>query len=128
MEDARKHVADVQPCLDSFRIMDRFLRFNICDLENSFKSNDDIPDLQTRIGEKIPCDLRRACLSWSGQLRSPSLIIICALSHFFHNHLLSWLEVLSLIKKVDSARPVIEKAIELITVSFSKNAVISELK
>lgn len=100
--------------------MNRLLCFNICNIETSFKPNEDISGLHKRIGEKISDALRRACLSWAEQIRtaSPSPIVICALSHFLHNHLLSWFEVLSLIKKVDLALPVLEGATEWAAVSF----------
>lgn len=94
-----------QRCLDSFDTMDSLLHFNICDIESSYESNADIPNLQTRIDENILDDLKDACLSWAQQLSilpfSP--ILVHKLSRFLHNHLLFWLEVLSLIGKADLA-------------------------
>lgn len=94
-----------QKCLDSFDTMDRLLRFNICGFESSFKPNDEVLDLESRIKKKIPNELKDACFSWAQQLSilpfSPDLSR--RLSRFLHTHLLFWLEVLSLTKKADLA-------------------------
>lgn len=102
--------------------MDRLLRFNICDIETSFRLTEDISGLDERIGERISSDLRDACLSWAEQIYTApfSPIVIYTLSHFLHNHLLSWIEVLSLLKRVDLARLALKKAIEWIAVSILK--------
>lgn len=102
-----------QQCVDSFDTMNRILRFNICDFETSFKSNTDILDLQSRIKEKIPYRLKEACLSWAKQLWilpfSPA--VVDKLSRFLRNHMLFWLEVLSLIGEAELASSILVDAI-----------------
>lgn len=102
--------------------MGSILRFNICDIETSFIKNRDIPNLQGRILKNIPIALRDACLSWAEQLCNiPFSPVLCGiLSEFAHSHLLSWLEVLSLIGKADMACPALLKATEWVAVSFIK--------
>lgn len=109
-----------QQCIDSFDTMHQGLEFNICGLESSYKSNRDIPDLKNRIEAKISEGLENACLSWAQQLRILpfSRELDNKLSRFLHNHLLFWLEVLSLIGKVDVAFSALADAIRWTAVSF----------
>lgn len=109
-----------QQCCDSFDNMDRLLRFNICDFETSYKLNIDIPELQSRIKEKISVELKDACVSWAKQLHilpfSPT--VVDKLSHFLQNHMLFWLEVLSLIGEAGMAPSMLVDAIRWTAVSI----------
>ncbi|KAL5526912.1 hypothetical protein ACEPAF_8639 [Sanghuangporus sanghuang] len=87
-----------------FEIMAKNLRFNICNLTSSFILNEDVPGLQTRIANNIRPQLDYACRFWA--------VHMCELSNsdvstelkdrmktFGNEHLLYWLEVLSLTGK-----------------------------
>ena len=53
--------------LACLRVMKNELRFNICDLETSHITHDDIPDLELRVGDAIPAHLQYA-LSQDGMV------------------------------------------------------------
>ncbi|EJC98388.1 WD40 repeat-like protein [Fomitiporia mediterranea MF3/22] len=88
-----------------FDVMRDRLRFNICKIESSYIFNDQIPDLPDRIGANIPLHLKYACLFWTQHLREAqcSFELLDKLSEFLNNRLLFWLEVLSLLEKVNVA-------------------------
>ncbi|PVG02869.1 WD40 repeat-like protein [Serendipita vermifera] len=93
--------------LSCLNTMDQQLRFNICDLETSFVSNEEIPDLQARIDKKIPDVLQYSCIYWSDHM-CYSLDTLepqtCrALERFIKDpSLLYWMEALSLMGKIPS--------------------------
>jgi hypothetical protein len=90
--------------LACFRIMKESLRFNICRIETSYVRNSDL-NLDQRIKENIPTYLSYACLFWADHL--DALTFDADLFHhvkeFMCNRLLYWLEVLSLIKELQTA-------------------------
>lgn len=73
-----------------------------------------ILNLRGRISKNISFGLKDACLSWAAQLSNIqfSPVLGSILSELLHNHLLSWLEVLSLIEMVDVAHLNLLKAIK----------------
>ena len=91
--------------LSSLRVMKYGLRFNIAGLETSHCRNADVPDLATRIQETIPPPLSYACRFWADHLGATAYDtnILNEVKDFLHYRLLYWLEVLSLIKKVNIA-------------------------
>jgi WD40 repeat protein len=92
-----------------FRLMNASLKFNICDLETSHLSNDDVPDLPARVQISIPSRLSYACQFGMHHLRdaphtgSSSTELLNDVDYFFHVQFLYWLEVMSLVKKVPMA-------------------------
>jgi hypothetical protein len=91
--------------LSCMRVMKSGLRFNICNLETSHCRNADVPDLTAHIEKTILPHLSYGCRFWADHLSASSYDakIIHELRDFFHNRLLYWLEVLSLVKKVNMA-------------------------
>jgi WD40 repeat protein len=85
-----------------FDVMERSLRFNICNLETSYKRNSDVEDLDERITKNIPLHLDYACRYWTDHIYdvSPKGAWLDRVNEFMHNQLLFWFEVLSLIKKM----------------------------
>ncbi|KAL5526138.1 hypothetical protein ACEPAG_7476 [Sanghuangporus baumii] len=84
-----------------FEIMAENLRFNICNIESSFFRNEDVPDLRTRIATNIYLHLDYACRFWAVHLCDLSNSAVSAelkdrMKSFGKEHLLHWLEVLSL--------------------------------
>ncbi|QRV96748.1 hypothetical protein RhiJN_24766 [Ceratobasidium sp. AG-Ba] len=51
------------------RVMTSDLRFNICGLESSYKRNDEVLDLQSRVTRAIGSHLRYSCTYWAVHLR-----------------------------------------------------------
>lgn len=91
--------------LACFRSMKTGLRFNICKLETSYVSNEDVPDLPERIEKFIPSHLSYACRFWGEHLQEIVFgsECVCVLVDFLHFQMLHWLEVLSLIKEIPLA-------------------------
>ena len=93
--------------LGCFRIMKTGLKFNICKLETSYVSNDNICDLNARIKNHIPLYLGYACRFWADHLQktkfTPTTLLV--VNDFFSYRLLFWLEVLSILKEVHIASP-----------------------
>ena len=104
-----------------FQIMKAELKFNICGLETSHLSNDDVPGIQTCIQNCIGSHLSYACCFWADHLQETMFepdILLC-LDNLLHHQLLYWLEVLSLIKKVPTASSALVSAAHWTSVSVT---------
>ncbi|KIL57153.1 hypothetical protein M378DRAFT_16425 [Amanita muscaria Koide BX008] len=106
-----------------FQIMDKHLKRNILGFGDParFMSNEDglkadgITDEQ--IQEKIPQQLRYACAYWVNHLEVTNMedeALTNGLERFAYKHMLYWLEVLSLIGKLDSAHRVVGAVLKLL--------------
>ena len=78
--------------------MGELLRYNICGLQTSLVSNEDIPDLDERIEKNIPSFLKYICCNWFNHIHDvPYSLELCErLKSFAYCQLLFWFEVLSL--------------------------------
>jgi hypothetical protein len=111
-DKARSDVFYVDPsahghdlALSSLVVMKAGLRFNICHLKTSHQRNDDVVDLAERVKENIAKHLSYACQFWGDHVIETQycLTVLQHLQHFLRNQLLYWLEVLSVMKKVNVA-------------------------
>ena len=103
-----------------FDLMKNQLRFNICDLETSFKFNRDVPNLEKRVNERIQPGLLYTCRHWASHLRDVPYSdgLFSELDNFVYKHLLYWLEVLSLSRSLyEYFEPALESAIGWVKVS-----------
>ena len=84
--------------------MDRMLHFNMCHLESSYVVNRDVVDLEERVHNYISSSLYYICCHWSNHLRDTpySNVMQGALKRFAYNHLLFWLEVMSVTNTLDT--------------------------
>jgi hypothetical protein len=92
--------------LRCLQIMNAELRRNICDLQNPFRPNSDVPDLDQRLDRNASAQLRYACKYWHVHVQSAGCLypdLITALDAFCTKHLLHWLELLSWMKEVPVA-------------------------
>ena len=87
----------------SLRVMKHELRFNICKLESSNVLHDDIPDMQMRVHDNIPMHLEYACSFWTNHIQICGFDVHIAeeVEHFMTNQFLYWLEVMSLLRKMN---------------------------
>jgi hypothetical protein len=81
------------------------LKFNICKLESSLISNDDVKNLKRRIQENVSDVLQYSCVHWSSHVcavpNSTDSAVAEPLGEFFKNERpLYWMEVLSILGKV----------------------------
>ncbi|CCO38054.1 Vegetative incompatibility protein HET-E-1 [Rhizoctonia solani AG-1 IB] len=83
-------------------VMQTQLRFNICDLPDSFVPDDEVEDLEDQIKSKISPALLYACRYWANHLTmsAPLSDVLAGLSEFLSNRLLFWMEVMSLKKEL----------------------------
>jgi hypothetical protein len=109
----------------SLQTMNRLLTFNICHLESSYVRNRDIAGLTDRVKKNIPEHLSYACRHFANHLdglnhsfRTQRLIEV-----FLYDKLLFWLEALSLLGDMYSARVEILALQTWITVCRSCDAV-----
>lgn len=93
------HLPLVNGCLQT---MSSLLRFNICELSNSYLPNSSVPDLYNRVQEHVPAYLSYACRFWIDHLVQTTFS--SDVSHRVHSFLetftLFWLEVLALLNQV----------------------------
>jgi hypothetical protein len=106
--------------------MQDHLKKDICDIQDMWKLNEEVQDLDERINRFIPANLQYACRHWATHL-SESLstassvddAVFDALMMFASLHLLHWLEVLSLIGCLGEAMPALRYAQHWASVSDS---------
>lgn len=88
-----------------FAIMERDLRFNICELEDSFLLNKDVPDLPARISKHIVEALQYAASFWHSHLEQSNIDVKKSAEKVFaflnSGKGLYWIEALSLMDVVD---------------------------
>ncbi|KAG6328441.1 hypothetical protein ID866_10648, partial [Astraeus odoratus] len=110
-------MADVQLALARacLREMQKGLKFNICELENSYLRNSEVSDLDNRVQDCIPLHLSYSCRFWAHHVACTSFNSYLAeeLQAFFSTeYALFWLEVLSLLKFTGSAVPALASLVE----------------
>lgn len=116
---------------ECFNIMDRNLRFNICELENSFRLNKDVPNLPTRISKHITEALRYAALFWLSHLEQPDIDVRKSaektLAFLSSVKGLYWIEVLSLMDAVDQGIVELHDCAGFFTVRLFSRKVMQQL-
>ena len=96
-----------------FRVMSELLRRDICDINDPTKLNSDVSDLDDRLHKHVPEHLRYACQFWSLHLADVPVgdkEIHDKAAEFLFVHFLHWLEVMSLLDKVESAFNMLQNA------------------
>jgi hypothetical protein len=102
-------------------VMNKLLRRDICNLRDPSLFNREIPDLAFRIEQNIPLELQYACKYWIQHLISStesSMVIEGVLFQFCNEHILHWLEVLSVLEGLAAAPRLLPQAIRWCKVCF----------
>lgn len=88
------------------RLMNRTLRFNMCELATSHLRNRDVPSYDLRVAKFVPLHLSYACCFWADHLKYSSFNpdLLKEIRHLMHANLLYFFEALSLLGKVDHGR------------------------
>jgi hypothetical protein len=87
-------------------LLNEHLRQDVCEIRNPGLANADVPDLPARIARSVPEAVRYACVSWPTHLiasDSVSGTVSALLLNFCAEHLLHWIEVLSMLGELSSA-------------------------
>ena len=89
--------------LGSLRVMKSELKFNICKVETSYITHDEIPDLKKRVDQNISMHLQYACRFWTDHIHKCDFDeqIASEVEDFMENIFLYWLEVMSLVREVN---------------------------
>jgi hypothetical protein len=99
--------------LGCFKLLQKFLRFNICGLESSFICDDNVEGLKQVVKESIPSHVIYACCYWADHLKSSSgsITALCEnLWTFLSSYLLFWMEVMNLKKTSNLCGPMLLEA------------------
>jgi hypothetical protein len=115
---ANNHEALFNRCLS---LLNEHLRQDICQIRNLGLANADVLDLPARIARSVSEAVRYAYVAWPVHLSgscSVSETVSAALSHFCTEHLLHWLEALSLLGELSSAGTHIPKVLAWCQVSL----------
>jgi hypothetical protein len=85
----------VDGCLQSMSVL---LRFNICELQDSYMRNSAIEDMENRLRKHVPVHLSYACSFWTEHLHRVTFNEASAskVQSFLESLTLFWLEVISL--------------------------------
>ena len=104
-----------------FRVMDEQLRANICDLKfpERYLDNDKIQHL---LNGRISRELQYACLHWATHLFNAEMDdnLSALLKRFSFTHLLHWLEVLSLIGRLEVGYIALDYAMRFTVGGFTR--------
>ncbi|KAH7345592.1 hypothetical protein B0J17DRAFT_713152 [Rhizoctonia solani] len=95
-----------------FQVMKKQLCFNICDLNSSYRADDSVKDLDSRVKAAVSSTLSYACRYWGYHLHlSPwSSLLQDELQDFLSVRLLFWMEVMNLKRLMDVGPDVLLKA------------------
>jgi hypothetical protein len=115
------HFQMTECCL---KLLNAYLRYDICRIGDPSLFNYEIPDLKARMDKYVPIFLRYACRFWAvhwldhlhaagSQYRLPS-----GLEEFCSNHLFHWIEVLSLTETVYNVQRIMPDLIKSISVRY----------
>jgi hypothetical protein len=119
MDAADSHQDLLERCLG---LLNNHLGEDICDILNPGLANADVSDLPARMARSVPEGVRYACVSWPVHLLAcggfVSGTVSAALLDFCAEHLLHWLEVLSLLGELLSVGHHLPKIIAWCEVSF----------
>jgi nucleoside-triphosphatase THEP1 len=104
------------------QLLNRHLRHDVCGIRNPGLANEDIQHLPERLTQSVPESARYACCFWQIHLVACDLLtesVSAALLELCTDHLLHWLEALSLLGEVSSASKHLPRSIVWCQVSTS---------
>jgi hypothetical protein len=113
--------------------LNRHLRFDICDIKDASLFNSQVSDLPTRLNRHVSAALRYSCRYWLSHLleytRAASLRaqVPDGLDRFCGEHLLHWVEVLSLTGAMNAVQRVMPELISVMNVRIFLSCYLFEL-
>jgi hypothetical protein len=105
--------------------LNKHLRFDICDIQDASLFNCEVLDLPTRLNQRISAALRYSCRYWPSHLLEHIRVagfqaqMPLGLDAFCAQHLLHWIEVLSLTGDMNAMHRVMPGLISIMNVRFS---------
>jgi hypothetical protein len=117
---AHKHIAE--RCLSQ---LNELLHYNMCNLKDASLFNHEVVDLLTRVNKYVSAALRYSCkysishcLEHLRAVGSQAQVPV-GLDQFCKQHLLHWIEVLSLIKEMNTVQKLMPELMYIMNVRFS---------
>ncbi|CAE6416872.1 unnamed protein product, partial [Rhizoctonia solani] len=97
-----------------FIITQKYLRFNMCNLDDSALRNVEVPDIDCRVSKAVSSTLSHACRYWSEYLAvtGPSSETTEHLHDFLLSRLLFWMEVLSFNNYIEQRPTALARTLE----------------
>jgi hypothetical protein len=111
----QNHDAHSVFAVQCLRVMNQQLRQNICQIEDPSLLNLQVDDLPHRRDIKVSDELRYACLHWVEHITRAQLFVYAIfdqLKAFCEEHILHWIEMLSLLGRMDSAAEALLQAMQ----------------
>ncbi|CAE6440169.1 unnamed protein product [Rhizoctonia solani] len=110
---------NIELSIGCFSTMEQELKFNICELETSHVLNSEVPDLESKIEASISGQLAYSCIYWIDHLMEcDDEVVAGRVATIVDNpRLLYWLEVLSVLQRVDVALEGLQELSRWLTVS-----------
>jgi hypothetical protein len=118
-------IADVHIAERCFVILHKYLRFNICGIQNPSLFNNEVPNLAARLSQYVSAALRYSCqywfVHWLEHMHAAGLEwqVPKGLLEFCDKNLLHWIEVLSLIEGLDAVLRAMPELLTVMNVSFA---------
>jgi hypothetical protein len=122
MDAARAHKNLAEHCLSQ---LNKLLHHNMCHLTDVSLFNHEVADLQTRVNKHISAALRYSCRYWIThwlehlQAAGSEAQVPVGLDVLCEQHLLHWIEVLSLTKDLNGVQRVMPELTSIVNVRFS---------
>ncbi|KDN33726.1 hypothetical protein RSAG8_13185, partial [Rhizoctonia solani AG-8 WAC10335] len=109
-----------------FKLMEKYLRFNICGLESPHQPDEGNPLVARHVDERIPPALLYACRYWADHLQASDMphAFSTAIDDFLSKRLLFWMEVLNLKRMINEGEDVLFKAMAWLKARNSSSEVI----
>jgi hypothetical protein len=122
MNAAVAHKSLAERC---FFQLNTLLRFDMCGIKDASFYNHEVSDLPTRLNEQVSAALRYSCRYWPSHVLEHIQVLDCqaqvplGLDVFCAQHLLHWIEVLSLMGDMNAIHRVMPGPISIMNVRFS---------
>ncbi|KIM21058.1 hypothetical protein M408DRAFT_53919, partial [Serendipita vermifera MAFF 305830] len=112
------------------RTMEKDLRFNICNLETSYIRNEDVQDIATRVDACVSPQLGYASCFWASHLAETPFKpeIMGQLDNFMIKQFLYWLEILSVMKRVNIASGMLWTLINYLQIGGQTDAMARDMQ
>jgi hypothetical protein len=119
VDAAQHHERLARRCLI---VMNEALRYDICNLSGPGTPNDHLPDLERVLQNAVPAELRYACIHWAAHLSQATSLdsrLRDELTKFCEEHLLHWLEVMSIISRLSACDDILAAVLRWCKASVS---------
>jgi hypothetical protein len=123
VEPAKHHANLALRCL---LLMNKYLRYDICNIGDPTLANADVADLKTRLRDRVSDALQYACSFWPVHLMALGVSdqdakLRDVLAEFSSKHIFHWLEVLSLLQRLPMAEVQLLETIQWYEVCYTLN-------